>query len=111
MGLAHLIFVNFTILQFSLALLLKCYDNQSDEYVDEEEWKYNKIYYIKDGHFDPEILDWTPIFISGSHWVLQDPIYDEYHDDDVSYYHLSEESTKQKQKQSIIDYYLSYHTI
>lgn len=66
----YLIFVDFTILQFGFALLLKCNDNQGHENVNEEEWKYYEINDIEDGHLDTKVLYWTPIFIGGSHRVL-----------------------------------------
>lgn len=68
---SHLIFINFAVLQFRLALLLECYDYQGHENIHEEERKHNEIYDIKYGHFNPEILYWTPIFVGGSHRMLQ----------------------------------------
>ena len=69
--LSHLILVNFTILQFSLALLLKCNDNQGHENVNEEEWKHYEINDVEYGHLDTKVLNWTPVLICCGHWVLK----------------------------------------
>lgn len=70
---SYLVLVDLTVLQFGLALLLECDDDQGHEDVDEEERKHDKVHDIKDGHLDSEILNWTLVFIGGRHRVLQDP--------------------------------------
>jgi hypothetical protein len=69
--LSHLVLVDLTILQFGLALLLKCNDNQGHENVNEEEWKHYEINDVEDGHLDAKVLNWTPVLICCSHRVLK----------------------------------------
>ena len=67
----YLILVDLTVLQFGLALLLEGDDDQGHENIDEEERKHDKVHNIKDGHLYAEILNWTLVFVCGSHRVLQ----------------------------------------
>lgn len=60
----YLIFVDFAVLQFSFALFLERDDNQSNENINKEEWKHNKVHDVKDGHLDSKIL-YRPLIIVG----------------------------------------------
>jgi len=68
----YLIFIDFTVLQFSFSLLLKRDDNQGHEDVDEEEWKDDEIDDVENGHFDTKVLDKALVLVCGRHRVLQD---------------------------------------
>ena len=65
--LLYLIFVNFSVLQLSFALLLKCDDDESDEDVDEEEGKDDEEHDVEDGHLDPEQGHWTLVLVRRRH--------------------------------------------
>lgn len=67
----NLIFVDFTVLQLRLALFLKGDDDQSDEYVYEEEWKHDKVYDVEYGHFYSKIVYRTPVLVGRVHRVLK----------------------------------------
>ena len=71
-GVSDLIFIDFSVLQFSLALVLEGDNDQSHEDVDEEEWKHDEVDDVEDGHFNAVVQNRTVIFLSGRHRVLQD---------------------------------------
>lgn len=70
--LSHLIFLQATLGHGFVALLLKGDDDQSHEYVDEEEGEHHKVDHIEDGHFYPVAWTGTLVFKGGIHRVLQD---------------------------------------
>jgi hypothetical protein len=65
--LSDLIFVDFAVLQFSLALLLEGDDNQGNEDVDEEEREHYEVNHVEYGHFDAKVLNWTLVFVRRCH--------------------------------------------
>jgi hypothetical protein len=62
-----LIFVDFAVLQFRLALLLEGDDNQGNEDVDEEEREHYEVNHVEYGHFDAKVLNWTLVFVRRCH--------------------------------------------
>lgn len=69
----HLIFVDFTALQFRFTLFLKRDDDQGYEYIYKEEWKHYKIYNVENGHFYSKILYGALILVCGRHRMLENP--------------------------------------
>ena len=67
----YLVLIDFTVLQLGFSLLLKRDDNQSDEDVDEEKWKHDKVNDVEYRHLDPVVRDRAAIFLSGRHRMLQ----------------------------------------
>jgi hypothetical protein len=65
--LPDLIFVDFAVLQFRLALLLEGDDNQGNEDVDEEEREHYEVNHVEYGHFDAKVLNWTLVFVRRCH--------------------------------------------
>lgn len=63
----NLILIDLAVLQFRLALFLKCNDNQGHENVNEEEWKYYEINDVEYGHLNTKVLNWTPVLICCGH--------------------------------------------
>ena len=66
-----LIFVDLTILQFGLALLLKGDDNEGHEDVDKEEWEDDKEDDVENGHLHPEPRDGALVLVRRGHGVLE----------------------------------------
>ena len=66
-----LVLIDLAILQFSLALLLKGDDDQSDEDVDEEEWEDDKVDDVEYEHLDAEEGDWTLVLVGHCHGILK----------------------------------------
>ena len=67
----HLIFVDFSVLQLGLSLLLECDDDQGHEDVDEEEGEDDEVDDVEDGHLDPEERKRTLILVGGCHRMLE----------------------------------------
>ena len=68
-----MILVNFSVLQFSFALLLKSNDDQSNENVDKEKGKDDEEDNVKNGHLNAEQGNGTFVFKRGSHRMLEHP--------------------------------------
>lgn len=68
----NLIFVDFAVLQLGLSLLLESDDNQGHEDVDEEEWKYDEVDDVENGHLYTKILYGALVLVRGRHRILQD---------------------------------------
>lgn len=68
---SYLILVDFAVLQFGLALFLERDDDQSDEYVDEEERKHDEVYDVKQRSFDVIIRYGSFVQPRGRYGVLQ----------------------------------------
>lgn len=66
----HLIFVDFTVLQFSLALLLERDDDQGNEYVNEEKRKHDEINDVEQWSLNVVIRYRSLVFLSGGYRVL-----------------------------------------
>lgn len=71
--LSHLIFLQATLGHGFVALLLKGDDDQSHEYVDEEEGEHHKVDHIEDGRLHAEAWCWALVLIGSVHRVLQNP--------------------------------------
>lgn len=71
--LSHLILLQATLRHGLVSLLLEGDDDQSHEYVDEEEGEHHEVYHIKDGCLHAEAWVGALVLISGIHRVLQDP--------------------------------------
>ena len=69
-----LIFVDLTILQFGLALLLKGDDDEGDENVDKEEWEHDEIHDVEYEHLNAEERDWTLVLVCHCHGVLKNAV-------------------------------------
>lgn len=67
---SYLILIDFTVLQFSLALFLKRDDDQRNEYVDEKERENDEIYNIEQRSFDVVIRYGSLVFLRGGYRVL-----------------------------------------
>lgn len=66
-----LILINFTVLQFGFALLLKGDDDQSHEDVDEEEREDDKVDYVENKHLDAEEGNRSLVLVRHCHGVLK----------------------------------------
>ena len=71
-GVSDLIFIDFSVLQFSLALVLEGDNDQSHEDVDEEEWKHDEVDDVEDGHLDTVEWDRSLVFVGHCHRLLED---------------------------------------
>ena len=67
----YLIFVDFSVLEFRLALFLESDDNQGDEDVDEEKGEDDEENDVENGHFDAEQRDRAFVFVRRRHGMLQ----------------------------------------
>jgi hypothetical protein len=70
----YLIFVNFSILKFSLTLFLEGDNNKSYEDVDEKKRENDEVDDIENRHFDPIMKDGAVIFLCSSHGILQNSV-------------------------------------
>ena len=64
---AYLIFVNFSILQFSFTLFLKRNDNEGHENIDKEKGENNEKDNVENRHFYSEQRNGSLIFVGGCH--------------------------------------------
>ena len=68
---SDLVFVQFSILQLSLSLVLEGDNDESHENVDEEEGKDDEVDDVEDGHLHGDLVLGTVVLLGGSHGVLK----------------------------------------